>query len=361
MQDPALAWVGEGVALSLAEELRKAGMMIVPRDEQVKLVEWADLPPGMPLSRASMIRVAQQTPADFLVFGSCSGDGASLQISLQVLDLHALKLGGVITANGRLSYLPQMENDLSWLILANNGLAQGYSRAQHLKAIRTIPNAAYSLYINSLNATDEGAAAAALLKVVTLYPGFPEAQFLLGRHYFQQGDCTKTLSHLSHVLDTGGVNLEARFMSGNCFLLQGQFDQSVKQYGSIVPAGPSLEAANNLGVAYLRKGEYALSDQYLQKARELAAGDATVGMNLAILRFVEGKMDAALQVVEESLQKHPSHGMLRYLYGVLLARVGRAGESEEALAFAGRLGIDPERLKDQDPRLWTRVFQSWKH
>jgi Flp pilus assembly protein TadD len=336
-------------------------MAIVPRDEQVKLVEWADLPPGMPLSRASMIRVAQQSSADFLVFGSYSGDGASLQISLRVLDLHALKLGGLITANGRLSYLPQMENDLSWLILVNNGLAQGYSRAQHQKTIRTIPNAAYSLYISSLIETDEGAAAAALHKVVTLYPGFPEAHFLLGRHYFQQGDCAKAISHLSRVLDGGGANPEARFMSGNCFLLQGQFDLSVQQYAFIMSVGPFLEAANNLGVAYLRKGEHALSDQYLQKAREVAAGDPTVGLNLAILRFVEGNTDAALQVIEGSLKEHPSHGMLRYLYGVVLAKVGRAGESDEALAFARRLGIEPERLGEQDPKLWTRVFQSWKH
>ena len=80
-EDPSLLWVGEGVALSLAAGLRSAGMTALTYDERVRLVEGEDLPTGMPLSRASMIRVAQQASADFLVYGSCSGAAASLQLS----------------------------------------------------------------------------------------------------------------------------------------------------------------------------------------------------------------------------------------------------------------------------------------
>jgi tetratricopeptide (TPR) repeat protein len=355
--DPALEWIGEGVALSLGEGLRHAGLRVVSREERVRLVEMADLPPAMPLSRASMIRVAQQASADFLVFGWYSGSAASLQVSLQVLDLEQMRLGGTITANGPLSSLRQMENDLSWLVLANNDLAPGYTREEHQKAVRAVPNPPYALYIESLTAPDEDTAVAALAKAVALYPQFAEAHFLLGRYYFQEGKCTEALAHLAKA----PAGAEARFMSGNCRLVKGQLDEAIGQYRALFEAMPVVEAASNLGVACLRKGDYEAAGEYLEKARAMAPADATVGLNLAVLRYLEGKLEAALEVIEGSLKEHPSHGMLRYLRGLVLAKMGRGAESDDALEVSKRLGIDPEELRRQDPRLWTRVFQTWKH
>jgi len=148
--DPLLSWIGEGVALAMGDALRGAGMNVISREDRMKFVESADLPPGMLLSRASMIRVAQQAEADLLAFGSFSGTADNLQVTLQVLDLHSLRFRGDITGNGALSGLPQIENDMSWLVLVNNGLNQGHTHEQHRKLIRKMSNAAYERHINSL-------------------------------------------------------------------------------------------------------------------------------------------------------------------------------------------------------------------
>jgi len=356
-----LGWVGRGTALAVGDGLRAAGMAVLSRDDRVRLVEGADLPPGLPLSRASMIRVAQQASADFLVYGSYSGSASDLHISLYVLDMHALKLGGNITANGPLSALPLMENDLSWLVLANNGLAEGRSREEHRQLTRTVPNSAYAHYVAGLSASSEEAAMAELGKAVSIYPKFSAARFELGRRYFELGNCAKTVELILPLAGDEPASAEVRFMLGNCYLLQNQFDKSIEQYDALLAAAQSSEAANNLGVACLRKGDYGPAEEWLRKAGEWAAGDPTVALNTAILRYVTGDVEGALRIADESVQMHPSNGMLLFLRSVLLEKMNRPEEAAASLARSKQLGIDPEKLRAQEPKAWTRVFQTLKH
>ncbi len=358
---PALAWIGEGVCRSLTEQLRVPGAEVFSREERLNFVEGADLPPNTALSRASMIHIAQQVGADKLVMGSYSGTMESLRISFRVLDVKLLKLGGEIVSNGPLAALPQMENELAWLILSDSSLDKGLSRDQFRARTRTIPNAAFALFIQSLVTADQEEQVTLLRKAVELYPELTEAQSRLGRYFYQKGDCPEAVRHLSRAGDEQQNFLEDQFIIGNCCLKQNDYAGAIRAYSAIESLAKSAQALNNSGVANILKGDYTLAAQSLIEARNLAKTDPTIGLNLAIVRHLQGNDPAARTLLEEMVRSHPNLGMFPFLLSLVLSAQGDGEGSAAALAQAQRLGIDPGKLRAENPQRWARIFSSWEN
>jgi Tfp pilus assembly protein PilF len=354
-----LSWIGDGLAIAISEECQVPGVETISWEERVRFVEASDLPPSAVLSRASMIRVAQRAAADRLVFGSYRGNEANLRIDLRVLDLKSMKLSGPIVANGSASALAQLENELAWVILSDGGRNGAISRESFRARTRSVPNRAFAYFITCLGITDEDERARLLLKTLEMYRDIPQASFFLGAYYFQNGDCSKAVQHLKPALREAQYFLEAQFMLGTCYLRLDNVAEALAPYNAILDQDKPLEVFNNLGIAYMRRGDFALAVQNLIEARNLARTDMTVGMNLAILRSLQGDETAALAVLEELVAAHPEQGILQFLFGLSLSRQGENAKSAAALERAGRLGIDVEKMKHQDPRTWARLFPTW--
>jgi len=167
-----LGWLSEGIVMSLGEQLKSRSLNVLSRNERIQIVESIDLPPDGRLSRGSMIRVAQKAGADLLVMGKFSGMERNLKIALRVLDLKTLKLSGEITANGPISALPQMENELAWLILSNVGLERSGTRERFQQRMRKIPNPAYAFFIQSFDTSNQSNQVDLLKKAVESYRDF---------------------------------------------------------------------------------------------------------------------------------------------------------------------------------------------
>ena len=146
----ALSWIAEGLAIALSEECQVPGVETVSWEERIRFVEASDLPPNSVLSRASMIRVAQRLAADRIVFGSYSGSEESLRIELRVLDLKSMRLSGPIVANGSAAALPQLENELAWVILSARRPQRSHLAGEFRARTRAIPNKAYAYFIGCL-------------------------------------------------------------------------------------------------------------------------------------------------------------------------------------------------------------------
>jgi Flp pilus assembly protein TadD len=121
----------------------------------------------------------------------------------------------------------------------------------------------------------------------------------------------------------------------------------------------ALEVLNNIGVAYLRMGDIPLATQSLVEARKLARSDLTVGLNLALLRHLQGDELAALSVLDDLAKAHPEQGMVQYLHGVALTSRGQQERAAAAFEQAARQGIDPAEMKRQDARDWALIFPAW--
>ena len=358
---PTLAWVGEGVAVSISEECRVPGVDTIGWQERVRFTESVDLPPNVTLSRASMIRVAQRAGVDRLVYGSYTGTEENLRLSLRMLDLKTMKLSGEMTANGPVSALPQLENELAWLILSDGGYNGALTRADFKARTRTVPDKAYAYFISCLSVTDESQRFNLLQKALEQHRNFPQAAFLLGAYSYRSGDCAKAIQHLKTALGGRQNFLETEFMLGTCYLRQDNPPEAISALRAIVERGyPAVEVLNNLGVAYLRSGDYALAAQSLVQARRLArADDLTVGMNLVVLRHMEGDAVAMLALLEDLVKSHPEQGMLQYLFARALDSQGQGDKAAAARALAAKLGINAEQVTQQDPRTWTRLYTGW--
>jgi Flp pilus assembly protein TadD len=345
---------------SISEALEMPGLRVMPRTEMARLVESSDLPPNVPLSRASMIRVAQQGASDHLVFGSYSGTSDAIQIVIQVLDLKSMKLGNEITSAGSSIALPQMENELAWEILNQKGLARGVSREKYRERTRTIPNLPYTYYVRSLGQNDPESRFKLLLKAVEMYSDIPEAQFYLGNHYYKKEDCQRAVKHLQEARTKPPQYLETQFMLGICYGRQGSFSDAARSFSNILPYARPPEVLNNAGASYLRAGDFPPALQYLAEARSLAKNDAVIAINLAISHHLQGNQAEALAVLEEALKYQPNVGILHYLLGVVLSAQGESAKADVALQRANGLGIDADRLRAKDPRTLAQILPLWR-
>ena len=355
-----LGWVGEGVALSISEQLHVPGVEAIGRDERINLVEMADLPPNTALSHASMIHVAQQASADRLVMGSYSGGEEDLRFAIRVLDLKTMKLGGEVTVNGPVKALPQMENEIAWILLDLAGLNGLPSREAFKERTRAIPNSGYASFVQGLSRLDEEEQIKLFLRAVSVYPAFPAAQFLLGRYYHRQGDCPNTIRHLELAGNRGRNYLEDQFILGNCYLKENDNSAAIRAFSTILSFAPSAQVLNNSGIASMRRGDYTLAAQNLVEARNLAKDDPTIGVNLALVRHLQGNNEAAYTLLREAESRHPNRAMVQYLMSLVLRALGDEQRASEMIASAKMNGLDPDNVRSDDPRSCARIFTSWE-
>jgi len=349
-------WLGEGIALSIGDQMEDRNLKVIRRSERIQIVENLDLPPGGRLSRGSMIRVAQQAEATLLVMGSLSESGRNLKIALRVFHLKTLKLSGEMTANGPVSALPQMENELAWMILSNVGLERSGTRADFHMRMRKVTNEAYACFAQSLGSSSKTSQIQLLKRAVELHRDFPQAHFLLGKLYFSKKDCENAQPHLALGRIAGRTDAESDLMRGTCHLFQGQNELSIALISAVLTHSRSYEALNNLGVAYLRQGNISAALSALLEARNASRGDSTASQNLAIAHCINGNSAAARGVIEESIQLHSKNGMLHCIHSFILARQGESEKAAEALSRARGLGVNVDDMSTVDLKNWTRIL-----
>jgi Flp pilus assembly protein TadD len=356
-----LSWLGEGIAFSISGQLNVPGIQVADSNERRKLVESLDLPPDSHLSHGSMIRVAQAAQADLVILGEFSGGEGNLRVAVRILDVKRLKLSGAITANGPLSAMPQIENELGWLILNNAGLQRGITREDFGRRIRKIPNPEFASFIQSFRAVGTNEQIQLLRKSVEGIKEFPEAHFRLSRLYFQKGDWNNALIQLSQSIKDERTDLEYEFIRGTCLVQQDQSARAIQALSHVLSVSRSFQVLNNIGVAFLRNGDSAKALNAFVEARNFARSDITVAVNLAITRLLLGNDAAARTVLEDAAKAHPKNGMLQFLLGLVLRKLEENNAAEAAMASAKALGLNVEKLQLQDPQTWCLVHTIWEH
>ena len=82
------------------------------------------------------------------------------------------------------------------MILNNLGLDKTIAKEAFKERIRKANNAAYSFYIQSLNMANDNERLQLLIKAVESHKNYPEAQYQIGKIYFQKKECGYAISHL---------------------------------------------------------------------------------------------------------------------------------------------------------------------
>ena len=351
---PRLDWMGEGLEEITIQALSAGGQQVYSHAGRTTEQERDGLPFSAKLSRASMLRVAQDLDADFVVFGSFSSDGKTLTINSRILRTDPLMLLPAVRETGPLDSLMEMQSKVVWRLLSENDKAYRPTLTEFSRAQRPLRLDAFEHYIRGLLANEDEPRLRELREASRLEPSWPDPYFALGETYFTRNDCATALSFFAHVPPTHDRYIEALFSTGVCRLQTNQPERAEEVFVSLQTAlggdhknesqggalGADLpEILNNLGVARARQGKVAAAQADLRRATDLDPDEDDYPFNLGLLAMQSGDFTAAQAAFREASERKPENPEDRVLLVQSLEKAGKKAEADqERVAAAESLG-----------------------
>lgn len=85
-------WMGEALSELAIERMAGHGPIVYSREERLAALEKLGLPVYSPVSRATMLKIAGEVDADYVVFGEFAPDGQTVRVTARVLGVNPPKL-----------------------------------------------------------------------------------------------------------------------------------------------------------------------------------------------------------------------------------------------------------------------------
>jgi tetratricopeptide (TPR) repeat protein len=334
---PRLDWLGEGLEELTIQRLSAAGQQVYSHEGRAGELERSGLLPNAKLSRASMLRIAQNLDADFVVFGRFSSDGQSLSVESQVLRVNPTRLLPAVRETGPLNSLMELHLRLLWRLLSANDHAYSRTLEDFSKVQRPLRLDAFEHYVRGLMAGDDDVRLRELREAARLEPEWPDPDFAMGDAYYARRDCDSALIWFAKVPKTHDRYVEAVFATGVCRLQMNQPDRAEEVFVSLQEAlrnnmvsGADLpEILNNLALARARqnKTQAAISD--LRRAAELDPDEDDYPFNKGLLALGTGDYAAAADDFREAAAREPDNAENRSFIILALEKAGKKTEADE--------------------------------
>src|SRR5882757_891680 len=233
---PRLDWIGEGLEELTIQRLSAVGQQVYSRAGRIVELERYGLPRASKLSRATMLHIAEDLDADFVVFGRFTTNGTSLTIESRILKVSPARLLPALRETGTLDSLMDLHTRLVWRMLSASDRNYALNLAEFTKRQRPLRLDAFEHYIRGLLASEDDARLRELREAARLEPEWPEPDFALGEAYFARRDCDSALPWYARVPKTHDRYVEAVFATGVCRLLLGQPDHAEEVFTSLQEA-----------------------------------------------------------------------------------------------------------------------------
>jgi len=357
---PRLDWLGEGLEELTIQSLSAGGVQVYSHAGRTTEQERNGLPFSAKLSRASMLRVAQDLDADFVVFGSFTSDGKTLNIDSRVLRTDPLTLLPAVRETGPLDSLMEIQSKLVWRLLSENDKDYRPTLAEFSKAQRPLRLDAFEHYIRGLLANEDEPRLRELREASRLEPSWPDPYFALGQTYFTRNDCVTALSFLSHIPPAHDRYVEALFSTGVCRLQLNQPDRAEEVFTSLqdsLSSGSSKserqagatgadlpEILNNLAVARARRNKMTEAQTDLRRATDLDPDEDDYPFNLGLLALQSGDFSAAAAAFREASERKPENPEDRAFLVQALEKAGKKPEADQERESAAE-ALGPNALQ----------------
>ena len=332
-----LDWLGEGLEELTIERLLAVGEAVYSHSGRAGQLERYGLPVSAKLTRASMLRIAEDLDADYIVLGSFTSDGTSLLVESRVLRVGPTALLPPVRERGQLDSLMDVATRLAWRTLSTNERVYPLSLDEFAKKQRPLRLDSFEHYIRGLIATDDDARLRNLREAARLEPDWPDPDFALGEAYFTRRDCAGALPWFARVPKTHSRSVEARFASGVCHLLLKQPDRAEEVFAALQEslrsdnqAGVDLpEVLNNLALARARNGKIVEAQQDLRRAADMVPDEDDYPFNQGLLALRANDAKGAAAHFREAAAREPDNPEDRGFLILALDRAGQKGEAEE--------------------------------
>ncbi len=320
-----LDWVGEGLSELTIERLSDAGEFVFLREERMATVEKMGLPASQRYSRATMLKIAEEIDADYIVFGRYTSDGKTLTVTAEILHVDPLRLSPPIEETGALESLMDLHARLAWRILTAPDPAYPLSQRDLAKKFSVRRQDAFEFYIRGLVSVDDDQRLRNFKEAARLEPAWDEPAFALGQMYYMKRDCDSAVPWLARVPSSHDRGFEAAFYTGVCHLLRSE------------PVGAEVAFANLLARLRARSGT---SGGATPKAGAHAADLPEVVNNLAIAKARAGKTREAIAGFERAAQLDPDEPDYWFNWGLVELRANDPIPATKPLREAVRLQPD---------------------
>jgi tetratricopeptide (TPR) repeat protein len=343
---PRLDWLGEGLEELSILRLSAAGEAVYSHTGRINELDRYGLPPGAKLSRATMLRIAEDLDVDFVVFGSFTSDGAKLTVESRILRVNPPALLPATTETGPLESLMDLQTRLAWRSLSSNDRSYPLSLAEFAKKQRPLRLDAFEHYVRGLLASEDEVRIREFKDAARLEPAWPEPDFWLGEVYFSRRDCNSALPWYAKIPKQHDRYAESVFAVGVCRLLLSQPDQaqevftalreSLRESGSsehgnssAVAGGDLPEILNNLALAKARLGDATGAQNDLQRAADLDPDEDDYPVNLGLLSLQANDPANAAAYFREAMEREPDNPEDRALLIYSLDKSGKQPEAEQ--------------------------------
>lgn len=350
--DPRSLWLGEGLALLVSDALTALGRPTVARTARERAFEALELPSGVTLSRATLLRAGQVLGVQHLVFGGVRTSGDTLHVRVRLTDVDAAQTGPEIALDGALRDLveiaEQVARRLAGLPPAEAGAASAIEPPPSLEV--------FEAFVKGLVAETPATQQRFLLDAVRRAPTYGRAQVALWDVCTQLQDHARALEAAEAVRPTSRFARRARFLASRSLLALGRHDEAFTTLQSLNDEAPSAAVYNNLGVVQLRRGDDApggVPAYYFSKATELDPDVADYFFNLGYAYWTARDMPAAIYWLREVVRLRPGDGEAHYVLGAALQLQGAGAEASRERDLARRLSsvyAEWEAKAASDPR-----------
>jgi tetratricopeptide (TPR) repeat protein/TolB-like protein len=356
-----LDWIGEGLEELSIQQLSSGGQQVYSHAGRLNEMDRYGLPPSGKLSRATMLHIAQELDADYIVFGDYTSDGKEITVSARLLRVNPVALLPIVEEHDDLASLMQLNTKLIWRLLGTCNHGYRLSLADFSKLQSTLSLPAFEQYIRGLLANDDETRLRDLKEAARLEPDWPEPALAIGEAYFQKNDCASALTWFAKVPPKNARRVEVTFATGVCRLRLGQPDKAEEIFNSLeedlhsnlVNGADLPEILNNLAIARARQGNFEPALTGLGRARDIDPDEDDYPFNLGLLALQQKDLATAETHFREAAAREPDNAedvaFLIYTLDKLGKKTEAADQREAASEAFGEKALPLLKFEVKNP------------
>jgi Flp pilus assembly protein TadD len=334
-RDAARAWLTEGAAVLLTDDLLALGMPAITRDDRLRAFDRLNVPPVASLSLATVIRIGQLVGAGQVVTGSFESAGDNVIVRARSLRIDTGRLSPEIVERGVVTDIYAVFARVARRIAPDSPISAAEMEAGHP------PQQAFEQYIKGVLAESPATQIAFITQALRLAPEFQRARMELWRIHTEASDHLSALAVIRQVPDGHRLERQAGFLEALSLLNLGQYQAAFTAFIDLNQQSPDAALINNLGIVQLRRPtgtrQQGRPVQFFEQALKIDPADSDLFFNIGYAYWLEKDLDGAVYWLRETVRRNPADDEAHYVLGVALQAAGNATEAAREKELARQL------------------------